>query len=139
MRQIVPDLLWIGNAIDARDVAAVLQTGIETVIDVAIEEKPVVFPRDIVYCRIPLNDGQGNSLGLLRTVVELTTQMMLAKRRTIGCCGAGMSRSPAIAAMAIARVRQEPPEKTLLEIVCHAPHDVSPLLWADLCKAFTEE
>ena len=48
--------LWIGNAHDARDVRGVLAFGIGVVIDLAIEEPPIHFPRDIVYCRFPLLD-----------------------------------------------------------------------------------
>jgi hypothetical protein len=57
MREVLPGLLWVSNAIDARDISKVLGTGVEAVVDVAIEEKPIAFPRDVLYCRIPLNDG----------------------------------------------------------------------------------
>src|SRR5205823_12205646 len=102
MREVLPGLLWISNAIDARDVSGVLGTGIEAVVDIAIEEKPIAFPRDILYCRFPLNDGEGNRPEFLRMAVKLTMQLISAKCPTLVCCGAGMSRSPAVAAMAIA-------------------------------------
>jgi hypothetical protein len=60
MREVIPDRLWIGNALDSRDVTGVLGLGITTVIDLAIEEPPIQFPRDVVYCRLPLIDGSGN-------------------------------------------------------------------------------
>lgn len=41
MREILPGLLWIGNAADARDVKSVLAYPIEAVIDLAIEEPQV--------------------------------------------------------------------------------------------------
>src|SRR5690242_9420928 len=105
MREVLPDLLWIGNAIEARDIAGVLQRGIEAVVDVAIEEKPIAFPRDILYARVPLNDGEGNRPEFLRMAVELVMQLIAGKCRTLVCCGAGMSRSPAVVAMAVARLR----------------------------------
>ncbi len=135
MREVLPGLLWVSNAIDARDISGVLGTGVEAVVDVAIEEKPIAFPRDILYCRIPLNDGEGNRPEFLRTAVEVVMRLMSAKCRTLVCCGAGMSRSPAVAAMAIARVRGEVAEKVLLEIAEKGPHDVSPILWAELSRA----
>src|SRR5882762_9101732 len=121
MREVLPDLLWLANAIDARDISRVLQYGIQAVVDVAIEEKPAVFPRDILYCRVPLNDGAGNPPEFLRTAVEAAMQLIAAKCPTLICCGAGMSRSPAVAAMAIARLRREPAEKVLLEIAEKGP------------------
>ena len=60
MREFVPTKLWIGNAVDARDIRGVLGCGIAAVMDLAIEEPPIQFPRDIVYCRFPLIDGAGN-------------------------------------------------------------------------------
>ena len=61
MREIIPNLVWIGNAQDGRNVEAVLRLGIEAVIDLAIEEPPLVFPRETIYCRFPLIDGAGNA------------------------------------------------------------------------------
>ncbi len=138
MREILSDLLWLSNAIDAREVSRVLQSGIEAVVDVAIEEKPATFPRDILYCRIPINDGEGNRPEFLRAAVGLVEQLIAAKCRTLICCGAGMSRSPAIAAMAMARLRGESPEKALMEIAASGPHDVSPILWGELCRAVAD-
>jgi protein-tyrosine phosphatase len=135
MREILPEQLWISNAIDARDISAVLQHGVQAVIDLAIEEKPAAFPRDILYCRIPLNDGDGNRSEFLRVAVETATQLIATKCPTLICCGAGMSRSPAVAAMAIARLRGDPPENVLTEITANRPHDVSPILWGELCRA----
>jgi protein-tyrosine phosphatase len=135
MREVLTKVVWIGNAIDARDISRVLQYGIQAVVDVAIEEKPAVFPRDILYCRVPLNDGAGNRPEFLRTAVEVAMQLIAAKCPSLICCGAGMSRSPAVAAMAMARLRGESPEKVLLEIAEKGPHDVSPLLWGELCHA----
>ncbi|HEY2413803.1 MAG TPA: dual specificity protein phosphatase [Pirellulaceae bacterium] len=138
MREVLPDLLWIGNAIEAREVSLVLQKGIEAIVDVAIEEKPIAFPRDIVYCRVPLNDGEGNRPEFLRMAVGLTMHLIREKCRALVCCGAGMSRSPAVAAMAIARLRGEPAEKVLLAIAERGPHDVSPTLWDELSRSFTD-
>jgi len=138
MREVLPDLLWIGNAIEARNVSQVLQLGVQAVVDVAIEEKPAVFPRDIAYCRIPLADGAGNRAEFLRMAVGLLGQLIASKCRTLICCGAGMSRSPALGAVAIARLRGETPEKVLLEIAEQGPHDVSPIFWSELCRAVAE-
>lgn len=61
MRQILPNVLWIGNAFDARSIKSVLDAGISVVIDLTIEEAPIQFPREVTYCRFPLLDGEGNA------------------------------------------------------------------------------
>jgi len=138
MREFLPGQLWVSNAVAARDISGVLQLEIAAIVDVAIEEIPIVYPRDILYCRIPLNDGAGNRPEFLRVAVEATVQLIAAKCPTLVCCGAGMSRSPAIAAMALARLRGETPEKSLMEIAASGPHDVSPILWGELCRAVAD-
>lgn len=138
MREILPEQLWLSNAIDSRDISGVLKHGIQAVVDLAIEEKPAVFPRDILYCRVPLNDGAGNRPEFLRAAVETAMQLIAAKCPTLVCCGAGMSRSPAVAATAIARLRGESPEKVLMAIAENRPHDVSPIFWGELCRAVAD-
>ena len=65
MREILPRLLWIGNARDARDFNQVLDLGITAVIDLAREEPPISYPREIVYCRLLLIDGDENQTVVL--------------------------------------------------------------------------
>ena len=52
--------------------------------------------------------------------------------RTLVCCGAGMSRSPAISAVAVGLVTGEPVEETLKRVLMSRPGDVSPALWQQL-------
>lgn len=40
MREVTPEKLWIGNALDARDVTGVLGLGIAAIVDLAIEDRP---------------------------------------------------------------------------------------------------
>ena len=54
---------------------------------------------------------------------------------TLVACSAGMSRSPALAAAAIARVESRDPNECLMECVEGGPADVSPLLWRDVVDA----
>ena len=44
MREVIPSKLWIGNALDARDIRGVLGCGIAVIIDLAIEEPPIQVP-----------------------------------------------------------------------------------------------
>lgn len=108
MREVIPQRLWIGNAIDARDVTRVLDHGISAIVDLAIEEPPIQFPRDVVYCRFPLADGAGNQPAILRAAIETTANFIASGTPTLVGCGAGMSRSPAIVAAATAMKEQIP-------------------------------
>ncbi len=138
MRQIVPDHLWIGNAIDVRDARRLLDAGIEAVVDLAYEEPLAVLTRDIVYCRFPIIDGSGNRPQLLVTAIDTVTRLIRRHVPTLVGCGAGMSRSPAIVAVALSILRGDSPENCLRELILGIPHDVSPTLWNDVKKAYNE-
>jgi hypothetical protein len=138
MRAIVRDLLWIGNAVDACNIKAVLDAGIMAVVDLAIEEKPVVFPREIVYCRVPMVDGEGNAPAIFRLAIDTTSTLLRYRVPTLVACAGGMSRSPAVAAAALALVRGTSLDTMLEEIAATGPHDVVPGLWAAI-KATAEE
>ena len=132
MRAIIPDLLWIGTAVDACDIKAVLDLGITAVVDLAIEEKPVIYPREIIYCRVPMVDGGGNPPPNLRLALDTTVTLLRSRVPTLVECADGMSRSPAVAAAALAVVRGTSPEAMLEEIAKTGAHDVVPGLWAEI-------
>lgn len=134
MREIIPRLVWIGNARDATDVKSVLENEIAAVVHLAMEEPPTVFPREIIYCRFPLLDGAGNSAAILRTAIHTVSILIEAKIPILVACSGGMSRSPAIVAAAIARAKSEPPHEWLKKIAATGPHDVAPALWNEIAK-----
>jgi protein-tyrosine phosphatase len=102
MRDVVAGKLWIGNAGDARDVRRVLSAGIAAVIDLAMEEPPAVYPREIVCCRIPLLDGPDNPQARLRFAITTAAELIRARVPTLIACSGGMSRAPSVAAAALA-------------------------------------
>ncbi|HAH46791.1 MAG TPA: protein phosphatase, partial [Planctomycetaceae bacterium] len=104
MREILPNLLWIGNAHDARDVKRVLDLAIAAVIDLALEEPAVPLTREIIYCRLPLIDGAENQPVILETAVKTVARLISEEIPTLVACSAGMSRSPAIVAAALSQV-----------------------------------
>ena len=132
MREIIPGLVWIGNARDARDVAGVLANEIDAVVHLAIEEPPCLFPRDIIYCRFPLLDGEGNSSSILRTAVQTVSMLITAKVPTLVACSGGMSRSPAVVAAALSLSSDETADEWLGRITAAGPHDVAPALWNEI-------
>ncbi|MBI3839582.1 MAG: dual specificity protein phosphatase family protein [Planctomycetia bacterium] len=138
MRDAIPHRLWIGNASEARDISDVIGHGIIAIVDLAMEESPIHFPRDIVYCRIPLVDGAGNRPEIIRAAVDLTVSFIESKVPILVACGAGMSRSPIIVAAALARVDGKSIEEALEEITAGVAHDVSTSLWAEI-KAVCED
>ena len=76
MREVVERQLWIGNAHDARNLPVLHEHGIRAVIDLAAEELPAELSRDLMYCRIPLTDDDGNEDWLLRAAVDTTVRFV---------------------------------------------------------------
>jgi hypothetical protein len=133
MRRVAGRPLWLGHRGDARDPAALLSLGIIAVIDLAAEEPFATLPREIVYCRFPLADGPDNPRWIVRSAVETLAGWLREGIPTLVSCGAGMSRSPAITAAALAIAEGRPIEECLAEIVEGGVCDVSPAFWRDLC------
>jgi protein-tyrosine phosphatase len=138
MRQISAHLLWLGNAGDERDCKRVLDTGIQAVVQLDAEEPVIELSRDLVYCRFPLVDGPGNDKKVLQLAITTVANLLEKKVPTLVVCGAGLSRSPVIAAAAIALVFQQPADDCLKEVAEHFPADVAPALWDEVKKVVEE-
>lgn len=132
MREVIPQLLWIGNARDARDITGVLDRGIAAVVDLALEEPPICFPREVIYCRLPVIDGEENHPAILQTALLTVARFIEGDVPTLVACSGGMSRSPAIAAGAIATVNDLAFDDALADIAASGPCDVAPGLWNDI-------
>ena len=132
MNQIHPHQLWIGHAGDCGDVNAVTNVGIQVVVQLAAEEPYPNLPRELTFVRIPIHDGPDNEPSSLRLAVDVVARVLASNLPTLVCCSAGASRSPAVAACAIAIAENKPPA-TCLELVRERHRaDVSPALWNDL-------
>lgn len=131
MRQVTPKL-WIGNALEARDLSGVLDAGIESIVDLAVEEPAVQATRELVCCRVPIVDGGGNLPGRIRLAIEVVCSLTSADVPTLVACSAGMSRSPAIVAAALSRVNGTTLSEALLQLADIGPIDVSPALLGDV-------
>ncbi len=132
MHEAIRSQLWLGTAADARDIKSVLDRRIVVVIDLAMEEPTIHFPRDIVYCRIPLVDGDGNRPEIIRAAVDLTASFIESGVPTLVACSDGMSRSPIIVAAALAEIDEMTMEEALEAITAGVAHDVSTSLWAEV-------
>ncbi|AWM37730.1 protein phosphatase [Gemmata obscuriglobus] len=135
MRQVSGFSLWVGNVADGRDLRAVLSAGVEAVVDLALNEPPSAPTRELVYCRFPLVDGAGNPSWLLRTAVETVAGLLRAHIPTLVFCGAGMSRSPAVSAVALSLAFHRLPVDCLELVTRSGPCDVSAGLWSELLAA----
>jgi hypothetical protein len=135
MDRIEPYQLWIGHAGDGRAYQETTDRGIRAIVQLAITEPPLQPPREFVYCRIPLLDGCGNDAALLHLAINIVATLILHGTPTLVCCGAGMSRSPAIAAAAIARVEGLDLDECLRRVTKFRVADVSPGLWNDILPA----
>lgn len=138
MREILPRLVWIGNARDGRDVSEVISREIAAVVDLAMEEAPAQFPREIIYCRFPLIDGAGNSPSLLQLAMRTLARLIETSTPTLVTCGGGMSRSPALVAAGLAVAKGGAADDWLKQIAAAGPHDVAPALWNDV-RRFADE
>lgn len=132
MRPVAGFPLWIGHVGDMRDPRALLSTGIRAVIDLALNEPPAVLPRELVYCRFPLIDGIGNPPWLLQAAVACVANFLRCETPTLVCCGAGMSRSPCIAAAALAHVHGCSADEALTWVAKSGAVDVMPGFWAEV-------
>ncbi len=128
MNQIKPHPIWIGHAGDGRAFRAIFDAGIRAIVQLAVEEPPIQPPRELIYQRYPLLDGEGNDRAVLRLAIDAVAGLMEAGVPTLVCCSAGMSRSPGIAAAALSAVFHLDLFDALHMVVEHRPADVSPAL-----------
>ncbi|HJT76403.1 MAG TPA: hypothetical protein VJ739_04300 [Gemmataceae bacterium] len=136
MRSVPAQPLWLGHVGDARDLRRVLSLGIGALVDLALNEPPVTVTRELVYCRFPLLDGPGNPPWLLRLAAETTAALVRSGTPTLVFCSGGMSRSPAVAAAALALATGRPPDSCLAEVCRSGPADLSPGLWQEVTSLF---
>lgn len=137
MHQVHPQLLWIGHAGDSRGYDRILEIGIKVVVQLALEEPPLAPPRELVYLRFPLIDGGGDQSLALELAIETAAGLITRRVPTLICCGAGMSRAPAVAAAALARASHEPLEECLARVTEGRPGDVSPGFWAAIVEVLS--
>jgi protein-tyrosine phosphatase len=139
MNQIKPYPLWLGHAGDARNFRSVLDVGVQALVDLSREEPPVEPPRELIYCRFPLLDGAGNDEGLLHLAISTLASLIRMRIPTLVCCDFGLSRSPAVAAAALAVAHEEAPEACLQRVVEHHHGDVSPGLWSEITHVLRKD
>lgn len=134
MNQIEPYPVWIGHGGEGHDFSHLFDAGIEAVVELAVEEPSFPPRREMIACRFPLLDGVGNPRHVLDLAIRTVAALIVAEVPVLVCCGAGMSRAPAVVAGALATISHEPPELCLKRVTHHHPSDVSAGLWSDVCQ-----
>jgi hypothetical protein len=130
MLQIPGETLWLGNVGDLWEPRGLFDAGITAVVDLAENEPLPKIPRDFIYCRFPLVDGIDNSPALLRLAIDTTVALLRARVPSLIYCSEGLSRSPAVAAGALAVVHLLPPQECLKRLPSHkGGFDVTPGMW----------
>jgi hypothetical protein len=135
MRCVPPYSLWLGHADNGRDFGAIVEAGIEALVHLALEEPAVEPPRDLIYVRIPLVDGEANPIHTLALAIRIVAELLTHRVPTLVCCGAGLSRSPCIAAAALALVSGESFEGWLRRVQGQGPCDISPAFACEVERA----
>src|SRR5262245_1254794 len=138
MRPVAGRPLWLGNAGDLRGPRAILDAGIEAVVELADSEPLATLPRELVRCRFPLSDGGDNPAWLLRLAAESVACLLRAGVPVLVCCSAGLSRSVCVAAAGLALVEGRSLAEALRAVVGSGPVDVSPGLLVQLQQALGE-
>src|SRR5688572_12872367 len=135
MRRIETRDLWVGHAGDFGDPRAILNLGIQAVIELADNEPFAMLPRGLIRCRFPICDGEEERLWILRTAAESTATLLREGVPTLVCCSNGMNRSVCIAAAALSISDGTPLRDSLATVAGAGPADVSPALFACLQRA----
>jgi protein-tyrosine phosphatase len=135
MTHLEPHPLWLGHEGDGRDFRRLFDAGIQAVVQLAVEVPPIPTPREMISLRFPVYDGPGNDPRLLALAIDSLAALVRTRTPTLVCCAAGMGRTPAIAAAALARVHGEAPEVWLEHIAEKHPTDVAPAFWNEVLGA----
>jgi protein-tyrosine phosphatase len=137
MRCVIDDIVWIGNAAEARNVASLIEQGFDVVVDLAIEEPVAALAREQIYLRFPIYDGVGNDPKVLAAAIQTISQLISNEDIKIAvCCSMGMSRSPAIVALAMSLETNRKPEQSLAKLTSKVPCDISSGLWSELMQVY---
>jgi len=94
--------LFVGTAADASDASTLRDHDIAVVISLTHTGPAGDVPADVTLVEIPMMDGPQNSRDAFETAVGEVLARLDAGETTLVHCSAGASRSPAVAATALA-------------------------------------
>lgn len=88
MHEVISQRLWFGNAFDARNVSRLHAIGVVAVVDLAFEEPPASLSHDLMYCRMPLVDGDRNNDSFVSAAISTTSLLIRSELPTLVACSA---------------------------------------------------
>ncbi len=138
MQAFYRETVFVGNAMEARDVRLLYENQIAAVLDLAANEVPASLGRDHIYVRVPILDGDGNADHAPELAIVTLVHLIQSRVKTLVACSAGMSRSPSISAAAIALATQSSLEECIASVTSRGPSDLSPTLWNHVRKVHGE-
>ena len=138
MFEVIPKRLWQSGGSPMRDIKLIRQLGIAALVDVAYEEPIPKLSHEIIYCRVPILDGEGNHPARLRLLLNTTSSLIQDEVPTLVACSLGISRSRCVVAAALALAQGQRPDQVLDEIFDDDARSANPALWDDLCRVSKE-
>ncbi len=98
----VDDGLFVGTPDDAGAAGPLRERDVSTVVSLTHEPPEVPAAADVDVVRVPMTDGPRNDVAFFREAVGATRRRLAAGEGVLVHCSAGASRSPAVAATAVA-------------------------------------
>ena len=111
----VGDELFVGTVEDATDTSSLESHGVRTIVSLTHETSSLAG-EDFTVRSIPLIDGPQNSREQFTNAVEETMTALKANGSVLVHCSAGASRSPTVAATALALSRDMELQDALQQI-----------------------
>ena len=89
--------------------ARLLRTGIAAVVNLAAEEPSPALPRVMIYCRLPIMDGEQDDGSVLDLAIQTVVSLLRKQIPTLVHCSAGMSLCAGrCSGCAVDRARRQP-------------------------------
>lgn len=98
----VADGLFVGTLDDAGNLSRLCEYGIENIVSLIHAESASEFPSDLTVVNVPMRDGPCNDQQKFQRAVTHALYRLNAGEELLVHCSAGASRSPAVAATALA-------------------------------------
>jgi atypical dual specificity phosphatase len=119
--------LFVGTTADATDESTLRAHDITVIVSLTASSPTENVSPEVTLVEVPMMDGPRNSREAFETAVDAVESRLAAGDRTLIHCSAGASRSPAVAAAALA-LHRDGELKTALQQVLNRrpeadPHD----------------
>lgn len=98
----ITDSLYVGTIDDASTAELLEAAGIETIVSLTHSDLPTGMPDAVAVHNCPMVDGPRNDRTRFETAVTNVTEALTQEETVLVHCSRGVSRSPAVAAVAVA-------------------------------------